>query len=52
MYKEAQAAPLSLSDWIHNGCVQQSRLYCLQNLAPKAETFLTHSEAAGVFWIL
>jgi hypothetical protein len=43
--QRSPGSPFSLHDWIHNGCVWQSRLYCLQNLAPKAETFLTHSAA-------
>jgi hypothetical protein len=42
--QRSPGSPLSLPDWIHKDLAQQLRSYCLQNLAPKAETFLTHSE--------
>ncbi len=42
--QRSQGSPLPLPDWNHKGWVWQSRSYCLQNLAPEAEIFLTYSE--------
>ncbi len=42
--QRSPGSPLPFNDWIHKGLMRQSRSYCLQNLARKAEIFLTQVE--------